>query len=102
VTDELPKDFRHENCVYLRACTTPDNYIGNHYEYETTVNDIAWRLTWINRDILSGNRGLNQRAVDSYRNNSELTRSSRALREEKINNGHLCNLTHMTLTLTLP
>lgn len=86
---DLPETFRHENCVYPRACVPIEEYTGNRYEYETSVNDIAWRLTWLNRNLLSGRRGLIQRAVDSYRNRFQESRSRRVVRQEKINNGTL-------------
>lgn len=88
-SEDLPEEFRRENCVYPRACVPIEIYIGNRYEYETTVNDIAWRLTWLNRDLLTGRRGLIQRAVDSYRNRFQESRSRRVVRQEKINNGTL-------------
>lgn len=89
LSEDLPEEFRRENCVYPRACVPIESYIGNRYEYETTVNDIAWRLTWLNRDLLIGRRGLIQRAVDSYRNRFQESRSRRVVRQEKINNGTL-------------
>lgn len=87
--ENLPEEFRRENCVYPRAVGLRSTYSGNRYEYESTVNDLAWRLTWLNHDILSGKRGLIQRAVDSYRNRFQESRSRRVIRQEKIMNGTL-------------
>ena len=87
--EQLPEDFKRENCVYPRAYCIFENYVGNRYEYETQVNDIAWRLTWLNRDILSGKRGLIQRAVDNYRNLFRESRSRRVIRQDKITTGTL-------------
>ena len=87
--DELPEDFRRENCVYPRAYCGLDAYVGNRYEYETQVNDIAWRLTWLNRDVLAGKRGLIQRAVDNYRNLFKESRSRRVIRQDKLTTGTL-------------
>lgn len=88
-SETLPEPFRLKNCVYPRAMGDRIQYTGNRYEYETTVNDIAWRLTWINLDILAGKRGLIQRAVDSYRNRFNVSRSRRVVRQEKLLNGTL-------------
>ncbi|KAM0682914.1 hypothetical protein MDAP_002153 [Mitosporidium daphniae] len=88
-SDSLPESFKLKNCVYRRAMGDRSQYKGNRYEYETSVNDIAWRLTWINLDTLAGKRGLIQRAVDSYRNRFNVSRSRRVLRQEKLLNGTL-------------
>jgi len=53
------------------------------------VNDLAWRLTWLNADSLAGKRGLIQRAVDSYRNRTPESRSRRVLRQQKLHEGVL-------------
>jgi hypothetical protein len=87
--EEIPEDFKHENCVYPSALLPREAYLGNRYDYEISVNDLAWKLTWLNAPILSGKRGLIQRAVDSYRNRIPETRSRRVLRQEKLHSGTL-------------
>lgn len=87
--DDIPDDFKSENCVYPRALVPREAYVGNRYDYETIVNDIAWKLTWVNPTILAGKRGLVQRAVDSYRNRTAESRSRRVLRQEKLSHGTL-------------
>lgn len=87
--DDIPDDFKSENCVYPRALVPREAYTGNRYEYETIVNELAWKLTWLNPTILSGKRGLIQRAVDSYRNRTTESRSRRVLRQEKLSHGTL-------------
>lgn len=87
--EEIPDDFKAENCVYPRAFCPRDQYVGNRWEYETACNDLAWKLTWINSDVLAGKRGLIQRAVDSYRNRLTEMRSRRVIRQEKLTNGTL-------------
>jgi len=82
--DEIPEDFKNDNCVYPRALVPRDAYIGNRWEYETSVNEIAWKLVWRNAGVLSGKRGLIQRAVDSYRNRTPENRSRRVMRQEKL------------------
>jgi len=82
--DEIPADFKDENCVYPRALVPKESYTGNRWDYETNVNDIAWKLTWRNPGILCGKRGLIQRAVDSYRNRTSENRSRRVMRQEKM------------------
>lgn len=85
--DDIPEDFKNENCVYPRALGARETYIGNRWEYETAVNEIAWKLVWKNVVVLSGKRGLIQRAVDSYRNRTPENRSRRVMRQEKVITG---------------
>jgi len=82
--DDIPEDFKNDNCVYPRALGPREAYTGNRWEYETIVNDIAWKLTWRNPQVLCGKRGLIQRAVDSYRNRTPENRSRRVMRQEKV------------------
>ncbi|PJF20176.1 hypothetical protein PSACC_00025 [Paramicrosporidium saccamoebae] len=82
--DEIPDDFKAENCVYPRALVPREAYIGNRWEYETAVNEIAWKLCWRNPGVLGNKRGLIQRAVDSYRNRTPENRSRRVMRQEKL------------------
>jgi hypothetical protein len=42
--DELPQDFKTENCVYPRACCAKDQYKGNRLHYETECNTVGWAL----------------------------------------------------------
>lgn len=87
--DDIPSDFKQDNCVYPRALVGKDSYSGNRFEYESSVNGLAWRLTWLNADSLAGKRGLIQRAVDSYRNRTPESRSRRVLRQQKLQEGVL-------------
>lgn len=82
--DEIPEDFKNENCVYPRALVPRESYIGNRWDYETAVNDVAWKLCWRNPEVLCGKRGLIQRAVDSYRNRATESRSRRVIRQDKL------------------
>lgn len=68
--DELPQDFKTENCVYPRACCAKDQYRGNRLQYETECNTVGWALAQLNAP-LRGKRGLIQRAVDSWRNSNQ-------------------------------
>ncbi|KAI4664148.1 uncharacterized protein J4E79_003650 [Alternaria viburni] len=68
--DELPQDFKTENCVYPRACCAKDQYKGNRLHYETECNTVGWALAQLN-PCLRGKRGLIQRAVDSWRNSNQ-------------------------------
>lgn len=77
----LPSAFCAANCIYPRACVPPDQYVGNRQRYETECNAIGWCLAWINAE-LRGQRGLLQRAVDSWRNtNADPTMRSRRVRK---------------------
>jgi len=85
--DQLPADFKTENCVYPRACCPKDQYKGNRLHYETECNTVGWALAQLNPS-LRGKRGLIQRAVDSWRNSNQdpRLRSRRVRRMAKINN----------------
>ncbi|KAF2453953.1 hypothetical protein BDY21DRAFT_354606 [Lineolata rhizophorae] len=85
--DELPQEFKTENCVYPRACCHKDQYKGNRLHYETECNTVGWALAQLN-PCLRGKRGLIQRAVDSWRNSNQdpRLRSRRVRRMAKMNN----------------
>lgn len=78
-TTQFPLEFQEENCVYPRAIAPPSEYTGKRGKYERECNSIGWTLAWMNPHI-RGNRGLIQRAVDSWRN----TRDDRALHSRKV------------------
>lgn len=79
-TAELEENFKLQNCIYPRACVPPEQYKGNRQKYESECNRIGWCLVYIN-PILRGQRGLIQRAVDSWRNtNSNPCMHSRRVR----------------------
>ncbi|KAI8341694.1 hypothetical protein BC941DRAFT_414245 [Chlamydoabsidia padenii] len=87
--DEIDDKFKTENCVYPRANLPKDQYKGNRWSYETECNILGWKLAWLNRNDISGKRGLIQRAVDSYRNRYPSMRSRRMARQAKLMNGTL-------------
>lgn len=87
--EDIPDDFKIENCVYPRALVPREAYVGNRYDYETVVNEIAWRLCWRNPGVLNAKRGLIQRAVDSYRNRTSENRSRRVMRQEKLHSQNI-------------
>jgi len=95
--EELPQDFKTENCVYPRACCHKDQYKGNRLHYETECNTVGWALAQLN-PCLRGKRGLIQRAVDSWRNSNQdpRLRSRRVRRMAKINNRKTVSSTHGT------
>ncbi|KAK9766992.1 hypothetical protein K7432_003507 [Basidiobolus ranarum] len=88
-TEDLEHQFKVDNCVYPRAFCSKEEYHGNRWHYETECNDLGWRLSFLNQELLSGKRGLIQRAVDSFRNRHPSLRSRRVARQEKLNNGTL-------------
>jgi len=88
-SDDIPDDFKADNCVYPRALCPRDQYVGNRWEYETACNDLAWRLCWMNQHVLCAKRGLIQRAVDSYRNRTQDCQSRRVTRQKKLEEGTL-------------
>lgn len=81
-SDKLPTNFKLQNCVYPKAFVKKERYAGNRWDYETSVNDIGWRLASLN-DALVSKKGLIQRAVDSYRNRFPYTKSRRVARVER-------------------
>ncbi|KAI9598602.1 hypothetical protein BDF19DRAFT_182881 [Syncephalis fuscata] len=80
----IPIRFKHDNCLYPRADVPLEEYRGNRWRYENECNNLGWRLAWLNREVMSGKRGLLQRAVDSYRNRYRTMRSRRVARLEKM------------------
>ncbi|CAG8566203.1 8556_t:CDS:2 [Paraglomus occultum] len=86
---EIDEAFKRDNCLYLRANCTEDQYKGNRWTYERECNELGWKLAWLNKSVIDGKRGLLQRAVDSYRNRSPTMRSRRVVRNEKLLNGTL-------------
>ncbi|KAF2795184.1 hypothetical protein K505DRAFT_336297 [Melanomma pulvis-pyrius CBS 109.77] len=93
--EELPQEFKTENCVYPRACCHKDQYKGNRLHYETECNTVGWALAQLN-PCLRGKRGLIQRAVDSWRNSNQdpRLRSRRVRRMAKINTRKAVSSTH--------
>ncbi|GAA5802816.1 hypothetical protein HPULCUR_008291 [Helicostylum pulchrum] len=87
--DDISMDFRTQNAIYPRANVDRSEYDGNRWNYETTCNQLGWKLCWLNKEQLFGRRGLIQRAVDSYRNRHADMRSRRVTRQEKVANGTL-------------
>ncbi|KAI9362683.1 hypothetical protein BD770DRAFT_407777 [Pilaira anomala] len=87
--DDISMDFRTQNAIYPRANVDRTEYDGNRWNYETTCNELGWKLCWLNKEQLFGRRGLIQRAVDSYRNRHPDMRSRRVTRQEKVANGTL-------------
>ncbi|KAH8726559.1 hypothetical protein GQ44DRAFT_613659 [Phaeosphaeriaceae sp. PMI808] len=93
--DDLPQDFKTENCVYPRACCAKDQYKGNRLHYETECNTVGWALAQLN-PCLRGKRGLIQRAVDSWRNSNQdpRLRSRRVRRMAKMTTRKAQSSTH--------
>lgn len=93
--EELPQEFKTENCVYPRACCHKDQYKGNRLHYETECNTVGWALAQLN-PCLRGKRGLIQRAVDSWRNSNQdpRLRSRRVRRMAKLNTRKLQQAQH--------
>ncbi|KAF1919473.1 hypothetical protein BDU57DRAFT_536456 [Ampelomyces quisqualis] len=94
--DELPSDFKTDNCVYPRACCAKDQYKGNRLHYETECNTVGWALAQLN-PCLRGKRGLIQRAVDSWRNSNQdpRLRSRRVRRMAKMTTRKAQSSTHV-------
>ncbi|KAG0283302.1 hypothetical protein BGZ96_012336 [Linnemannia gamsii] len=71
--DDLPHDFKKNNCVYPRSFLTHDdqsehwNTFGIRQAEESFLNEIGWKLCSINTGLLNGKRLLLQQALDAYR-----------------------------------
>ncbi|KAG0375859.1 hypothetical protein BGX24_008586 [Mortierella sp. AD032] len=71
--DDLPFDFKKNNCVYPRSFQTQDdtsehwNTYGIRQAEESFLNEIGWKLCSINSGLLNGKRLLLQQALDAYR-----------------------------------
>ncbi|KAJ3209009.1 hypothetical protein HDU67_006424 [Dinochytrium kinnereticum] len=87
--DEISEEFKFQNCVYPKANCEKQDYKGNRWDYESSVNLLGWKLSYLNESEIGGRRGLIQRAVDSFRNRFPELRSRRVLRQEKYVNGTL-------------
>ncbi|KAF9113270.1 hypothetical protein BGX27_001915 [Mortierella sp. AM989] len=82
--EEIPFDFKKSNCVYPRSFLAleaeqldePSSSSGHHQQWksvgarqaeEAYLNEIGWKLCFINRTLLDGKRLLLQQALDAYR-----------------------------------
>ena len=62
--NNLSEEFKTINSVYPKANVDRSSYKGNRWDYETSVNEIGWKLCFLNQELLTAKRGLLQRAVD--------------------------------------
>ncbi|KAF9020928.1 hypothetical protein BGZ52_002132 [Haplosporangium bisporale] len=88
LTDISP-DFQTRNCLYPMANGPEDAYKGVRRDYERECNVQGWQLAHLNPAALDGERGLLQRAVNSFRNLDGENRSRRMKRRDKVANGTL-------------
>ncbi|KAI9277541.1 hypothetical protein BY458DRAFT_432868 [Sporodiniella umbellata] len=68
--DEIPQDFRQQNSPFPRAyLADPDLYMGGRERWvqDTILNELSWKLAYLNPRILAGKKNLLQRALDVYR-----------------------------------
>ncbi|ORX92246.1 hypothetical protein K493DRAFT_408916 [Basidiobolus meristosporus CBS 931.73] len=66
--NEIDAGFKQKNCVFPRsAFSNKDTYTNSHRADEITCNEIAWKLAWLNPQLLTGKKGLLQRVLDLYR-----------------------------------
>lgn len=86
---DIPSDFRTRNCLYPMANGPEDAYKGVRRDYERECNVQGWQLAHLNPAALDGERGLLQRAVNSFRNLDGKHRSRRMKRRDKVANGTL-------------
>ncbi|KAL1921267.1 uncharacterized protein VTP21DRAFT_10983 [Calcarisporiella thermophila] len=64
---DIPEDFKRDNSVYPRALGPAEGDNATRRSYERVLNECGWKLAWLNRKKLAGNRALLQRTLDIYR-----------------------------------
>lgn len=79
--EEIPDAFRRDHCVFPRRFVSIHaSYGESEIEYEQTeeikkeqaINEIGWKLAWLNMRLFANRPSFLQRAVDAYRNKIEL------------------------------
>ncbi|KAK3825109.1 MAG: hypothetical protein J3Q66DRAFT_278978, partial [Benniella sp.] len=72
--DSLPLDFKKANCVYPRSFLGGDENEPEHWKCmgvrqseESYLNEIGWKLCFLNQSLIGGRRLLLQQALDAYR-----------------------------------
>ncbi|OBZ90574.1 hypothetical protein A0J61_01372 [Choanephora cucurbitarum] len=68
--DEITEDFRKQNCAFPRAVqSTPEQYAGGRARWleDSMINELGWKLAYLNPRVLSGKKNLLQRALDVFR-----------------------------------
>ncbi|KAF9584571.1 hypothetical protein BGW38_005985 [Lunasporangiospora selenospora] len=71
---DIPTEFKRQNCVYPRSFVEGGNteagqqsLFGIRQAEESYLNELGWRLCFLNSSLLSGKRLLLQQALDAYR-----------------------------------
>ncbi|ORX89012.1 hypothetical protein K493DRAFT_306134 [Basidiobolus meristosporus CBS 931.73] len=65
---EIDNAFKQKNSVFPRsAFASKDQYEEAHRADEVIFNEIAWKLAWLNPQLLAGKKGALQRVLDLYR-----------------------------------
>ncbi|KAF9974719.1 hypothetical protein BGZ73_001838 [Actinomortierella ambigua] len=85
--DIADEAFRTTNCIYPKANGPEVQDRGARKLFEQECNEQGWKLAFLNRDILEGNKAMIQKAVVCFRNSSTTSRSRRAFRKDKIASG---------------
>ncbi|KAG5513181.1 hypothetical protein PMAC_001551 [Pneumocystis sp. 'macacae'] len=79
--EEIPDAFRRDHCVFPRRFVSIHaSYKESEVESEQTeetkkeqaINEIGWKLAWLNMRLFANRPSFLQRAVDAYRNKIEL------------------------------
>ncbi|KAI8326864.1 hypothetical protein BD560DRAFT_419077 [Blakeslea trispora] len=68
--EEIKEDFRKQNCAFPRAVqSTPEQYTGGRTRWleDSMINELGWKLAYLNPRVLSGKKNLLQRALDVFR-----------------------------------
>ena len=52
--DDIPSDFKQDNCVYPRALVGKDTYNGNRFEYESSVNALGLEAHLVECGLFGG------------------------------------------------
>ncbi|RCI03610.1 hypothetical protein CU098_009853 [Rhizopus stolonifer] len=68
--DEIPDEFRKQNCAFPKAVSVdPEHYVGGRTRWleDSMINELGWKLAYLNPRVLSGKKNFLQRALDVYR-----------------------------------
>ncbi|CAG8442992.1 10169_t:CDS:2 [Funneliformis mosseae] len=61
---EIPEEFKKNNCIFPKANVPKNEYQGSN---EANINELGWKLAFLNQSKLDGKKSLLQKAIDLYR-----------------------------------
>ncbi|CAI2164266.1 7262_t:CDS:2 [Funneliformis geosporum] len=64
---DIPEEFKKNNCIFPKANVPKNEYQGSKYEFETNMNELGWKLAYLNQAKLDGRKSLLHKALELYR-----------------------------------